>query len=211
MNRRSLLRALGASGGLLGGYVGGIRVANSPARSMSITAGVSADDRLTADGTVRQPFSDDRPASVELTVRNDGPEPLALSFPAAASSLSAPATPVSNLVARRDGERSALLLFPDDRQHVAPVLDPVPIRRGLTNCWYARTTHWGQNDLVEGERLEPGESIAGTYTVLDLPSLPNRALPGDCLESGRYKLSQQLDFVHGQRASTSAVYEIELS
>lgn len=211
MNRRSLLRTVGASGLLAGGYVGGVRVASSPSRSVSVSARALSDDRLGADGTVREPFSDDRPARVDLTLTNDGDAPLPVSFPADDSPISAPATPVSNLLATHDDDRGALLLFPEDRRHVSPVIDPVPNRRGVTNCWNARTTRWGQNDVVDGVRLDPGETNAGTYTVLDLSELHERVLPGDCLEPGRYRLTQRLRYGRGDRQTGTVEYVIEMS
>jgi len=214
MNRRQFLQGAGVGLLGLGGYAGGNRLVDSPERAVSVS-GTASGDSLSVGGTADRGFTDDHPAVVEFSLRNTGSDSLGLFFPSGDTDVSAPAVPVSALVAEHDTASTELVGIPEDRSHIQPLVDPVPVTTGLTDCWHVRTTRWGQNDIQRGADLDPGESVDGRYTLLQRPTPVDRARPGSCLDTGRYRIEQPVtvtvDEDDGRRESTTVEFWLELS
>jgi len=190
MNRRRFLKRAGFASLGFSGYVGGNRLVSSPERTVSVSGTVRGDVPLSIGGTVDRQFTDSHPARVRFSVTNTGDGPVEFYLPPGDAAVSAPATPVSTFVAEHDAGGLELLVIPEEREHFDPIVDPVPLTKGLTNCWHARTTRWSQNDVILGERPSPGESVGGRYTVLHHATLGERVSPGTCLDTGSYHIQQ---------------------
>lgn len=195
MNRRRFLKGVGLTPLGFSGYGVGNRLVSSPERTVSLSRTVRGDVPLSIGGTVDRQFTDSHPARVRFSVTNTGDGPVEFYLPPGNAAVSAPATPVSTFVAEHDTGGSELLVIPEEREHFDPIVDPVPLTKGLTNCWHARTTRWGQNDVIVGERPNPGASVGGHYTVLHHATPGDRVLPGSCLDTGSYHVQQPVTVV----------------
>lgn len=78
---------------------------------------------------------------------------------------------------------AALILLPDDREHILPDEDFQFVPDEPTEgCWQARRIY-GANDLGRSRVLGPGETFSGGYTLLAHPE-------GDCLAPGTYRIEE---------------------
>lgn len=207
MNRRRFLKGAGLTSLGFSGYVGCNRVVGSPERTVSVSGTVRGDVPLSIEGTVDRHFTDSHPAMVRFSVTNTSDRPVRFSVPPGDAAVSAPATPVSTFVAEHDTGGSELLVIPERREHFDPIVDPVPLIKGLTNCWHARTTRWSQSDVIVGGRPDPGESVDGRYTVLHHAAPVDRMFPGSCLDTGSYQIRQPATVVESsETADGSSTY-----
>lgn len=205
MNRRRFLQGAGLTSLGFSGYVGGNRLVGSPERSVYISGTVRGDAPLSIGGLVDRQFTDSHPARVRFSVTNTGDRPVRFYLPQGDAAVSAPATPISTFVAEHDTGGSELLVIPEEREHFDPVIEPVPLTKGLTNCWHVRTTRWSQHDVILGEGPDPGESIGGRYTVLHHATPVDRVFPGPCLDTGSYHIRQPVTVVESSETANGSL------
>lgn len=190
MDRRRFLKGAGLTSLGFGSYVGGNRLVGSSVPAVSLSGTVRGDVALSIGGRVDQQFTDSHPATIRFSVTNTGERAVQCFYESGDADISAPARPVTELVADHETGSTELLVIPDDREQFSPVVEPVPVTKGLTDCWHPRTTRWGQNDIVLGDRIDPGESVDGCYTLLHHATLRDRLAPGSCLDTGSYQIRQ---------------------
>lgn len=148
--RRTLLQYCGAA---LSVAIGGCHadpddLAGSPDRSDSKTAPGSLED-LAFEATVTGQASDRRPAMVETSLTNHGPNPITVGT-----------GPTLVFRAAGDALDTDLLLYPD--ADVGPNETPTEPRDG---CWRYTDDRFLVRDILEQHRLDPGNGITERHRI----------------------------------------------
>lgn len=136
---------------------------------------VPADVDVSICVTPIEPFSDESPARIRFEFTNVSEQRQEYGF-----GFSPPFSPYP---ADHLDADAALLVLPDDREHITPHEGSQFVPEEPTDgCWRARTGY-GANDIGRGRELDPGETLSGEYTLLASPE-------GDCLALGTYRTEQ---------------------